>query len=290
MTSLQRSITYVLVFALSSCSPVLAQGTQGGSGQPAPPPVPAMQPPVTMPAPPPAPAPVVIPQSTEGGNGETPSGAKSNSTPPPAPAPVPAHANSAVQDSAPVAEKVSLAGCILADHGNYELIQPSGNRLFLMGKTNNLQVGSAVELHGFVQYPHSGALAKKQGLTAGYGLFSVTSDSLLSHSCAFTGALTTGIGGMRGTGIGGLLGAISGPGSQGTAGEPPSSKKSTSLALTSPPQSSQSTHLQSALTALKTAEQELIAAKAQPGSQGDLALQTIHVAIGNLELAAKQQK
>lgn len=285
MVFLRNSIARA-VFLLTVCvaSRGYAQGTQGGSEQ-APPvrlpqthpleprPLPRLEPPVLFPAP---------IQGKEGATGEI--------KPFVSPAPLPSGQKQGEhQNNSPLPQKRSLAGCIVVGSDQqYRLLTPSGTAYNLIGKTTELRAGSAVEVEGFL----SAANSQTTSTTAPEGntssgsfihVFSVTSVSLLSRSCQMRSPSAA-----HAAGLGGIIGALGGgPGRQGAVGEP---RLSAGLGIAPAQPPSPQIRVQTALRNLKAAERELKAAGAPQGSQAELALRSVQVAISNLELAVKKQK
>jgi hypothetical protein len=273
MTSVKHSTILFLVFVLLCGYPgVFAQGSQGATGQqPLSPRISPSSPPLMQPPAPPAP----LPQSTEGGSGEPIPITKSGTPQSPMHPQTSIRKSNEGQSAQDAEGQISLAGCVMQNRGHYELLDSSGDRFALTGKTARLRVGSVVALYG--NFLPRGENQNGSSWTGSLGPeFSVDSSSLLSFSCDIPG---------REGGTGEPLAA---QGREGAGGETPSTRGN-SLVPVSPPTSPvpARTHLQSALAALKKAEQELIAAEGKTGSQSDLALRTVQVAIGNLELAEK---
>jgi hypothetical protein len=281
MTSVKHSTILFLVFALLCGYPgVFAQGSQGATGQqPLSPRISPPSPPLMQPPAPPAP----LPQSTEGGSGEPIPITKSGNPQSPMHPQTSIRKSNEGQSAQDAEGQISLAGCVMQNRGHYELLDSSGDRFALTGKTARLRVGSVVALYG--NFLPRGENQNGSSWTGSLGPeFSVDSFSLLSFSCDIAGR------------EGGNAQSAAAQGREGSGGETPSTKRN-SLAIMSPqspvPAPTQSpvpapTHLQAALAALKKAEQELIAAEGKTGSQSDLALRTVQVAIGNLELAEKR--
>ena len=140
MTSVKHSTILFLVFALLCGYPgVSAQGSRGATGQQ--PPSPRISPPSPPLIQPPAPL-APLPQSTEGGSGE-PMPITKSGTPQSPMHPQTSISKSNEGQSAQEAEgQISLAGCVMQNRGHYELLNSSGDRFALTGKTARLRVGS----------------------------------------------------------------------------------------------------------------------------------------------------
>lgn len=209
-------------------------------------------------------------------------------------------------------------GCVEKIPEQYILVQTSGALSQLSGKLDGLVDGSVVELHGKwsrVEPADTTGLAATQSAAQ---IFIVNSSSVLSTSCAIASwreaerlpvqlaffgraferkLLAYGVGSQGGTV------EMAGVGSQGGTAERSGSGVSDNGGLKNqagaprlltqkseaPPKVAipNFTHLQVALSAMKYAEDELVQAGPEKGSQTGLALQTVRTAIGNLELAIK---